>query len=208
MRLRLCCSRSRAMSCWAIRRAIIVDHTDGAIQVYYILDIQNTARTPVQPASAVVIDMPTGAESTTVLAGAPNAVARGDRVTVSGPFAPGQTPVEIAYRIRFDSGDVTVEQKMPLAVANLAVLMKKPGDMSLSSPQLPSVQEREFEGERYILAQGPAIPAGGTLSMTFSGLPHHSPMPRRIALGLAFLILGSAFWAATRKPSPTANARV
>ena len=75
---------------------VIVDHTDGAIQVYYILDIQNTARAPVQPASAVVIDMPTGAESTTVLVGAPNAVARGDWVTVSGPFAPGQTPVEIA----------------------------------------------------------------------------------------------------------------
>ena len=50
---------------------------------------------------------------------------------------------------------------MPLAVPDLAVLMKKAADMSLSSPQLPGVQEREFEGERYILAQGPPIPAGG-----------------------------------------------
>ena len=50
---------------------------------------------------------------------------------------------------------------MPLPVPGLAVLMKKVGDMSLTSPQLPNVQEREFEGERYILAQGPPIPAGG-----------------------------------------------
>lgn len=185
---------------------VIIDHADGALQIYYILDIQNTARAPVQPASAVVLDMPTGAQSTTVLVGAPKAVARGDRVTVSGPFASGQTPVEVAYRILVDSGDVTVDQKMPLPVPNLAVLIKKIGDLSLSSPQLPNVQEREFEGERYILAQGPAIPAGGTLSLAISGLPHHSPLPRRLTLGLAILILGSAFWAASRKPAPTANA--
>jgi hypothetical protein len=185
---------------------IIIEHTDGALQVYYLLDIQNTARAPVQPASAVVIDMPTGALSTTVLGGAPQAVARGDRVTVSGPFRSGPTPVEIAYRMPFDGGEVSIEQKMPLSVSNLAVLMKKIGDMSLTSPQLPQVQEREFEGERYILAQGPAMTAGGTLSMTISGLPHHSPLPRRIALGLAILILGTALWGATRRPTPGGSA--
>jgi hypothetical protein len=185
---------------------VIVDHTDGALQIYYILDILNSARTPVQPAEGVVMDMPTGALSTTVLAGAPQAVARGDRVTISGPFVPGKTPVELAYRVPFDAGEVTIAQKMPLAVPNLAVLMKNLGDMSLSSPQLPNVQEREFEGERYILAQGPAIAAGGTLSLTFSGLPHHSAVPRRVALSLATLILGLAVWSGVRKPSPAGNA--
>jgi hypothetical protein len=185
---------------------VIIEHTDGALQVYYLLDIRNTARAPVQPASAVVIDMPTGALSATVLGGAPQAVARGDRVTVSGPFQSGQTAVEIAYRMPFDTGEVSLEQKMPLAVPNLAVLMKKVGDMSLSSPQLPQVQEREFEGERYILAQGPAIAAGGTLSLTVTGLPHHSPVPRRIALLLAIAILGAAVWGARRKPAPTGSA--
>ena len=47
-----------------------------------------------------------------------------------------------------------------------------------------------FEGERYILAQGPALPAGAALAVTVSGLPHHSPWPRRIALTLAILMLG------------------
>ena len=162
---------------------VIIDHADGALQIYYILDIQNTARAPVQPASAVVLDMPTGAQSTTVLAGAPKAVARGDRVTVSGPFAPGQTPVEVAYRILVDSGDVTVDQKMPLPVPNLAVLIKKIGDVSLSSPQLPNVQEREFEGDRYILAQGPALPAGGTLSLVISGSAASQPGAETSRLG-------------------------
>ncbi len=185
---------------------VIIDHTDGALQLYYILDIRNAERAPVNPPSAVVLDLPSGALTATVLNGAPQAVALGDHITITGPFAPGQTGVELAYRIPIDAGSVTVEQKMPLAVPGLAVLMKRLGDMSLSSPQLPNVQERVFEGERYILAQGPAIPAGGTLSLVISGLPHHSAIPRGIALGLGLLIMGVAFWAAARKPPPTANA--
>ena len=102
-----------------------------------------------------------------------------------GPFAPGRTSVEIAYRMPFSSGDVSIDQKLPLAVPGLAVLMKKTGDtLTLASPQLPSVQEREFDSERYILAQGPTIPAGGTLTLNISGLPHRSPVPRQIALAI------------------------
>jgi hypothetical protein len=39
-----------------------------------------------------------------------------------------------------------------------------------------------------------------------SGLPHHSPVPRRIALGLAILMLGTGFWVARRRPSPVVDA--
>ena len=71
-------------------------------------------------------------------------------------------------------------RQLPLAIPGLAVLMKKTEDnMALTSPQLPSVQEREFDSERYILAQGPTIPAGGTLTLNISGLPHRSPVPRQ-----------------------------
>jgi hypothetical protein len=184
---------------------VIIDHADDALQVYYILDIQNTARAPVNPPSAVVVNMPAGALSSTVLAGAPQAVSLGDHVAITGPFASGQTAVQIAFRLPVSSGDVTFEQKLPLAVPSLAVLMKKVGDITLTSPQLPNVQEREFEGERYILAQGPAIPAGAALAITVSGLPHHSPWPRRTALTLAIVMLAAGFWAAGRRPSPAAN---
>jgi hypothetical protein len=185
---------------------IIIDVEDDSVQVYYILDIQNSARTPVNPPSALNIDMPDGALSTSILGGAPQAVALGDRVTVTGPFSPGQTPVQVAYRMPSGDGEVSIEQRLPLAVPNLAVLMKKIGDTSLTSPQLPNVQERDFEGERYILAQGPPLASGSTLSLTLSGLPHHSPIPRRLALGLTAVIVGAFGWFATKRPSPTANA--
>jgi hypothetical protein len=185
---------------------VIIQQSDAALQVYYILDIRNNAPTPVNPPSAVVINMPSGAVSATVLNGAPQAVALGDHVTITGPFTSGQTDVQIAFGLPVSSGDVTFEQTMPLAVPGLAVLMTKIGDMSLSSPQLPNVQERVFEGEHYVLAQGPALPAGATLSVTVTGLPHHSPWPRRLALTLALIMLSAGGWAATRRPSPTGNA--
>ena len=185
---------------------VIIDHADDALQVYYILDIQNSARAPVNPPSAVVVNMPSGALSATVLAGAPQAVALGDHVAITGPFASGQTEVQIAFRLPVSSGDVTFEQTLPLAVPGVAVLMKKVGDISITSPQLPNVQERELQGERYVLAQGPPIPAGAPLAITVSGLPHHSPWPRRLALALAIIVIGGGAWAAGNRPSPSANA--
>jgi hypothetical protein len=185
---------------------VIIDQADAVLQVYYLLDIRNSARAPVNPPSALVVNMPSGAAGASVLSGAPQAVALGDHVSITGPFASGQTEVQIAFQMPISSADVTFEQTLPLAVPGLAVLMKKTGDISMSSPQLPNVQERVFEGERYVLAQGPALPAGATLAVTVSGLPHHSAWPRRIALALALLMIGGGFWAAGRRPTPAANA--
>jgi hypothetical protein len=185
---------------------VIIEHADAVLQVYYILDIRNSARAPVNPPSAVVVNMPSGAASATVLSGAPQAVALGDHVSITGPFASGQTEVQIAFQMPVSSADVTFEQAFPLAVPALAVLMKKTGDISMSSPQLPNIQERVFERERYILAQGPTLPAGAALAVTVSGLPHHSAWPRRIALTLAILMLGAGFWTAGRRAAPAANA--
>jgi hypothetical protein len=185
---------------------VIIDHADDALQVYYILDFQNTARAPVNPPSSIVVNMPSGALSTTVLAGAPQAVALGDHVAITGPFASGKTEVQIAFRLPVTSGDVTFEQTLPLAVPGVAVLMKKVGDISMTSPQLPNVQEREIQGERYILAQGAPITAGGPLAITVSGLPHHTPWPRRLALALGIIIIGAGVLAASRRPSPSADA--
>jgi len=185
---------------------VIIEHADAALQVYYLLDIVNTARAPVNPPTAVVLNMPSGALSASILSGAPQAVALGDHVSITGPFASGRTEVQIAYSMPITSGDVTFEQVLPLAVPGLAVLMRKTGDISMSSPQLPNIQERVIEGDTYILAQGPPLQSDATLALTVSGLRHHSPWPRRTALTLAILMLGSGFWAAGRRPSPTAGA--
>ena len=179
---------------------VIIDHTEAVLQVYYILDIRNSARAPVNPPSAVVVNMPSGAASATVLKGAPQAVALGDHVSITGPFASGQTEVQIAFQMPVSSADVTFEQTFPLAVPGTRRADEEDWrHLQCPSPQLPNVQERVFERERYILAQGPTLPAGAALAMTVSGLPHHSAWPRRIALTLTIMMVGAGLLAARRR---------
>jgi hypothetical protein len=124
----------------------------------------------------------------------------GNRVTLTGPFPSGQTPLQVGYQLPYSGGDVTLAQKIPMSSGSIAVLMKKVGGMSLTSPQFPQVQERTFQGDTYVLAQGPPQSAGSTLTLNISGLPHHSSVPRIIALALACLIAGSGLWAAVKVP--------
>ncbi len=77
---------------------------DDGLNVFNIMEIVNTARTPVQPSSPVVFDLPEVAQGAGMLDGSsPQAVAGGKRVTVNGPFAPGSTLVQFAYTVPFGS---------------------------------------------------------------------------------------------------------
>jgi hypothetical protein len=184
---------------------VILELADDTLQVYYLLDVQNTARAPVNPSSPLIMDMPAEAPGTGLLGGGP-ALVTGNRVTLTGPFQPGQTPLQVGYVLPYSSGNVTLAQKIPTSTGSIAVLMKKVGDMTLTSPQLPEVQERSFQGETYVLAQGPPQSAGTTLTLNISGLPHHSSVPRTIALVLACMIAGAGVWAAVKIPQHGADA--
>ena len=185
---------------------IVFDMADDTLQVFYLLDVENSARAPVNPPKPIVLDMPKAAQGTALLGGPGPAVVSGNRVTLTGPFPPGQTAVQIGYQLPYSGGDVQVSQNLPVPTGGIAVLMKKIGAMSLASPQLPQVQEREFQGERYVLGQGPAQRAGSTLSLSISGLPHHSTAPRNTALIVALFLVGGGIWAATSAPRRSADA--
>jgi len=184
---------------------VIMELADDTLQIYYLLDVENSARAPVNPASALILDVPSEAQGTALLGGGPALVA-GNRVTLTGPFPSGQTPLQVGYTLPYSGGDVTVTQKLPASTGGLAVLLKKVGDMSLTSPQFPQIEERTFEGETYILGQAPAQVAGTTLTLNIGGLPHHSSVPRLIALLLATSIVGVGLWAAVKVPKRGADA--
>ncbi len=70
---------------------VAAEFNDDTLQVFYLLEIVNHGQTPVSPATALVFDMPTGAEGTTVLEGSTRqANAKGPRVTVTGPVSAGR----------------------------------------------------------------------------------------------------------------------
>lgn len=177
----------------------VIELGEDGLTVFNICQIVNTAGTPVQPAVPIVFQAPEGAQRTALLEGSsPQAVVAGDRVNVNGPFPPGMTLVQFAYTLPFSRETRTITQRIPAALAQLAVVVQKAGDMRLSSPHVSQQREVTAEGQTYILGQGPPLPAGSDITFTLSGLPQAPTWPRNVAVGLAIVVLLAGGYGAVR----------
>jgi hypothetical protein len=186
---------------------IVFEPGDEMVTVYYILEIVNAGSSPVTPTTPFALDMPKGAQFTTLLEGtSPLAKSKGAHITVGGPFPPGPTMVRVAYELPSETGGVDVVQTFPATLDRLMVLVRKQGDAKLASPQLERQQEFPSEGETIIGGMGGRIAAGQPISVSLSDLPHHSLAPRWIAVSLAAVIVVCGMLAATRKEDVTAQA--
>jgi hypothetical protein len=138
----------------------------------------------------------------------PAAVAAGSRVTVNGPFAPGNTTVQFGYSIPFGPDEIVLAQKLPAPITQVSVVAQKVGALQFSSPQVTERREMAADGQTYIVGQGGAVKAGDALTFTLTGLPHRSVWPRNVALFLSAVILAGGAWGATRRSAtPGQSAR-
>jgi hypothetical protein len=175
----------------------VIDLEDDALQVYCLYDIVNTAKTPVTTPGPLVFDMPREAQGTTVLEGSSNqAVAAGARVTVTGPFKPGKTVVQAAYRLPYSGGSVEISHTVPAVLQQVSLIARKVGDMQVTSPQVSDRREMTAEGKTYVVANGGAVAAGKSVVLTLTGLPHRPTWPRTTALVLAAGMLIVGIWMA------------
>ena len=186
----------------------VIETGDDALNVFYILQVVNTTDRPVDGGGPLVFDLPSGAVGAGVLQGsAPNAVAAGSRVTVNGPFAPGNTVVQFAYSVPLGSEEIVLAQRMPAPLSRVTVIAQKIGAMQLLSPQISQRREMAAEGQSYVIGEGAGVKAGETLTLTLSGLPHRPTWPRNLVLALAFAIIAAGAWGASRGGSPQVSAR-
>jgi hypothetical protein len=155
----------------------------------------------------LVLDLPEGAEHAALMQGSsPQAVVAGKRVTVTGPFAPGPTLVQFAYTFPFRRSEMTFEQRLPVSMRQLQVLIQKVGEMHVTSEQFAQHRDVTAGGQAYMMAQGPALKAGDPMRLSFTGLPAPATWPRTVALGLALLILAAGAWLAARPARHTNGA--
>ena len=76
-------------------------------------------------------------------------------MVVAGPFAPGQTLVQVAFTLPYTAGELTVAQPLPVALAQVTLLSRKSARLQLESPQVSQHREIKAEDDTYILGQGP-----------------------------------------------------
>ena len=186
----------------------VLEVADDTLNVFNLMQIVNTAKTPVKTAGPLVFELPDGAGGVGMMQGStPSAVAAGTRVTVTGPFAPGNTLVQFAYSVPLGSEAIVLAQKLPAQMTRMAVVAQKVGGMQMSSPQITEKREMSAEGQTYIVGQGGVVRAGDTVTLALSGLPHRAEWPKAVALVLAGIILAAEAWGAARGATAPQSAR-
>ena len=176
---------------------IIFEFQDDTLTVFYLLEVVNNARTPIDIGGPIIMKLPTGASGVSMMQGSsPTASVRGDVLTITGPFAPGKTVAQVGFSLPQAGAATVVEQKWPVALAQLFVAAEKAGTMELSSPQLTEKRDMTSEGQAFIMGTGGRLNAGDTLVVNLSGMPAHSHLPRNIALAAAALVFVVGLWMA------------
>jgi len=184
---------------------VIFEFQNDVLTVFYLLDIVNNARTPIDPGGPLDIQLPAGAQSAALMEGSSTqATARGDIVRVTGPFAPGTTSVQIGFSMPDVGRNYTFRQAWPAPVEQPFVAVEKIGALQMASAQLPTVQTVNAEGGKmFALANGPRLAAGDVLTVAFTDLPVHDMMPRWIAVGIAFAVVAAfLFWGFSPSQKP------
>ncbi|HUR20492.1 MAG TPA: hypothetical protein VMZ90_06775 [Vicinamibacterales bacterium] len=183
---------------------VIVQLGEDGLNVFYLVDILNTARTPIDIGGPLIIDLPQGARSAAIdpETSSKQASANGPRIIVTGPFAPGVTHVQAAYELPYRGPAVRLEQVWPATLQQLVLLVEQHGPLDIASPQIASrAAMRAGDGKAFINAAGPAIQAGQRLTLDISGLPYHSVWPRWVALAFASGFVMWGLWAGVAAPA-------
>jgi len=186
---------------------IHVELGEEAADVYYLLDIINAGKAPVQPPTAFELQLPEASTSSTVLEGSsPNATAAGRKVTVRGPFAPGPTVAQVAFRLPYSGSGLQFDQAFPAAFEQpvITITKKLPG-VSLVSSTFHEARDVPNEGQVLLLAHAQATPANTPLDVRIEGVPSHARWPRYLALVVAGAVLLAGAYGAVTGPRRAAE---
>ena len=175
---------------------VVIEFQDDTLTVFYLLEIVNNARTPIDIGGPLLVELPTGAAGASMMQGSsPNASVRGDLLTITGPFPPGVTQAPVAFTLPQAGESITIRQKWPVAMAQVFVGVEKIAGLQMSSPQLTGTREMATQGGAvFIMGTGGRINPGQELVINLSGIPAHSPTPRNLVLALAALIFAAGAW--------------
>lgn len=173
----------------------ILDFASEKLEVFHIFEFVNAAGGPVAVAEALKIAMPADAEQVTLLEGStPQARVFERQLVVAGPFAPGRTVAQVAYRLPITGARREIGLTLPVASMATNVILRRLGETRLVEPVLPQSREADAEGKKYFTGTGPGRKAGETLTFVVDGLPYHPTWPRYTALSLAALIAAAGLW--------------
>jgi hypothetical protein len=186
---------------------IVLEFQDDRPTVFYLFSVVNNARTPVDTGRPLVLELPREAEGASLVSGPATLARMQDRtLTLVGPFPPGQTEFQLAYRLPLTS-TIRITQAWPAAVEGMLVAAEKVGALTMTSPQLAQSREAVSNGQVFVMGTTGRIAEGQFVALEFAGLPAPPTWPRDAALAVAAALFLWAAWAAWQGAPVTGGSR-
>lgn len=174
---------------------IVLEFQNDDPTFFYIFSVVNNARTPVAPASPLALTLPDAAEQASLVSGPPGLARLDDGVLhLSGPFPPGQTAFQVAFRLPLTS-TIRVSQAWPAPVEGILVAAQKAGGLVMTSPQLAGIREGDNGGQMFLVGTGGRLNEGQAVELTFSNVPAPPAWPFWSAIAAAVAGLAWMAWA-------------
>jgi hypothetical protein len=176
---------------------IQIEFEDDALTVFYLFEVINRGSAPVNPARELTFELPADAQSPAALEGsAAHAQIRGKTILLAGPFAPGATPVQVAFGLPGGSASRVISQVLPVNLEQVQVLVPQVGSVQVASAQLTNVSPMANGGASFVLGTGPSLAAGKAFTLSLTGLPVRNRTGRWVSIVLAVIVLLAGAWAA------------
>jgi hypothetical protein len=187
----------------------IFEVQDDAVQAIEVLYLVNPGENPIDPGpGGLHIPLPEKAVSAVVAPQSPpNLSVSGHEAVWKGPIPKGETPLAIMYVLAYSSSTLAVKQPAPIAFGAVNVITEKLDGLSVEGKSLSS-EERDMNGHKVVIYQGPGAPAGGAVELELTGLPHQSSAWALVAAAAALAIVVGLGVYAARGRAPGREARV
>jgi hypothetical protein len=168
----------------------IFDVQDDVVQVIEVLHVVNSSSSAVDAGGAGLhFALPAKALSAAPGPQNPQGFSvNGHDALLRGPVPPGETDLQIMFLLAYDSGTLEFSQRLPIAVEQVSLVTEKIDGLDISGNELERT-ERTVQGRPLLIFAGPAVQAGGEITLHFSGLPHASATWRYVAVAVVGLII-------------------
>jgi hypothetical protein len=161
--------------------------------------LQVTGEGPVvAEGAAPLVAIPLPKEATDLRFGAPESTTQlvplpdGSGVGVLGPLAPGETVLEVRYRLPADGGPFTLARRFAAKVPLLSVYLADTGDLRIESDRLHRRRAAKTPDRTYLHLEAFELAPGEEASFTVTTRPLQRQIPRAATIGLVALLTGAA----------------
>jgi hypothetical protein len=200
---------------------IILQMREDSLQFLEILPLENTSDKLFDPGpGAVEIPLPT--EFTGAEAGQGDRkieIRKGVGVAIHGAISPKKAlggvdakgagnEVSFGFVMPYSGTTRDFEQRLPMGMGMPTLITEQLPGLELSGPGVGARESREVNGRKYWVMPGTAVPPGGVLKFTVTGLPALDHSGRIVALVLALALLAAGILFARRPQGDERRAAV